>query len=433
MVQNDGSTQGADGTIRRYTLLSVFLTILLDLVGFGMFIPILPSIARSLNASNAEAAYLSTYFSVGTLISVMVLGRISDRIGRKKILLGTILLSMVAQGVTGFALQFESYAMLAFIRFCAGIAAGNISVAQAAIADITPAHERARSMVVIGIAFGAGFALGPAIGALITTLSPDNSLMPIAMTAVGLNLINFILVFSRFKETHHRFAPPELSTIVAAARAGTDSAGQARSSLVQDTRQLLARPFFKTALLMQFIQVFGFVGVETILPLVLTDAYAMDQNSVYRAFLFLGAAVLLINGAVSRKVLARVGEARTLNAGQLFMTLGIFLIAFFPPNVTGLYGALAMLSLGTSLANPALSGLVSRLSPNDRQGLALGTAQSLSAGARILGPAFMGLLYDKLNGAPSLHISSGLLLVVTLIGMAGLRGLTTRTTLSVHG
>ncbi|MEN9809190.1 MAG: hypothetical protein RLZZ488_757 [Pseudomonadota bacterium] len=433
MVQNDGSTQGADGTIRRYTLLSVFLTILLDLVGFGMFIPILPSIARSLNASNAEAAYLSTYFSVGTLLSVMVLGRISDRIGRKKILLGTILLSMIAQGATGFAVQFESYAMLAFIRFCAGIAAGNISVAQAAIADITPAHERARSMVVIGIAFGAGFALGPAIGALITTLSPDNSLMPIAMTAVGLNLINLILVFLRFKETHHRFAPPELSPIIAAARAGTESAGQARSGLIQDTRQLLARPFFKTTLLMQFIQVFGFVGVETILPLVLTDAYVMDQNSVYRAFLFLGAAVLLINGGVSRKVLARAGEARTLNAGQLFMTLGIFLIAFFPPNVSGLYGALAMLSLGTSLANPALSGLVSRLSPHDRQGLALGTAQSLSAGARILGPAFMGMLYDTLNGAPSLYISSGLLLVVTLIGMAGLRGLTTRTTISVHG
>lgn len=416
-AQNNGKAT------RRYTLLSVFLTIFLDLVGFGMFIPILPAIARNLNASNAQAAYLSTFFSIGTLLSVMVLGKWSDGIGRRKILLGTIVLSMLAQGLTGLTPLLGSYALLAAIRFIAGVAAGNISVAQASIADITPLAERSRSMVVIGIAFGAGFAFGPALGALITLFFPDNPIVPISLAAVGLNLINLILILFRFKETHARFAPPELKPLIEAAQAGADASGVAHAGTRQEAGKLLSRPFFKTVLLMQFIQVFGFVGVETILPLALADAYALNQSAIYKAFLFLGGMVLLINGGISRPLLKKAGEPLTLNVGQLSLTCGIFLIPWLAPQVGGLYFALSMLSLGSSLSNPALSGLVSRLSPHDRQGLALGMAQSLSAGARIFGPAFMGLVYDRLHGAPSLYVSSGLLLVVTLIGMAGLRGI----------
>ncbi|NBW81143.1 MFS transporter [bacterium] len=416
-AQNNGKAT------RRYTLLSVFLTIFLDLVGFGMFIPILPAIARQLNASNAQAALLSTFFSIGTLLSVMVFGKWSDAIGRRKILVGTILLSMLAQGLTGLTPVLGSYVLLAVIRFVAGIAAGNISVAQAAIADITPLTERSRSMVIIGIAFGAGFAFGPALGALITLFFPENPIVPISIAAVGLNFINLILILLRFKETHARFAPPELKPLIEAAQAGADASGERQSGARQEASKLLARPFIKTIFLMQFIQVFGFVGVETILPLALADAYALNQSSIYRAFLYLGAMVLLINGAVSRPVLKKAGEPLTLNIGQLSLTCGIYLIPWLAPHPGGLYVALSMLSLGSSFANPALSGLVSRLSPHDRQGLALGMAQSLSAGARILGPAFMGLVYDRLHGAPSLYVSSGLLLVVTLIGMAGLRGI----------
>jgi MFS family permease len=416
------TTDGPEKSIRRYTLLAVFLTIFLDLVGFGMFIPIMPSIARELNASNSQAAYLSALFSLGTLLAVMVLGRISDSVGRRKILIFTITLSIAAQAATGFATQIGSYAVLAFIRFIAGVAAGNISVAQAAIADITPIHERSRSMVVIGLAFGAGFAFGPALGAAITLFFPENPLFPIAMAAVIINAVNLLLVIFKFRETHHRFAPQELASVVAAARVGSEEAG-AQLSTKAETLKLLKRPYFKTILLMQFIQVFGFVGVETILPLALADAFTMNQSSIYKAFLFLGCAVLLLNGGLSRPLLKKLGETRTLNIGQLFLTLGVFLIPWVAPDRSSLYAALACLSLGSALSNPALSGLVSRLSPNDRQGMALGMAQSLSAGARILGPAFMGLLYEFLNGAASLYISSALLLVVTVIGMAGLRGL----------
>jgi MFS family permease len=412
-----------DSSTKRYTLLSVFLTILLDLVGFGMFIPILPALARTLNATDAQSAYLSAIFSAGTLLSVMVLGRLSDRLGRRKILIVTILMSLAAQALTGLTPLLGSYLILAVIRFLAGAAAGNISVAQAVIADITPLRERSRSMIIIGVAFGAGFALGPALGSLISFLNPQNPIVPISLTAAGLNLLNLLLVIFKFKETHHGFAHPSLARLIAEAKRDTAPSGIENKSAWNTASNLFARPFFKTVLLMQFIQVFGFVGVETVLPLVLSDAYRQTQTGIYNSFLFLGTVVLLSHAAVSRPMLKSLGEKITLNAGQCSLTVALFLIPAVAPEPAGLYTALTFLSLGSSLSNPALSGLVSRLSPQDQQGFALGIAQSLSAGARILGPACMGLLYEYLKGAPSLYISAGLLLFVTLIGMAGLQGL----------
>jgi DHA1 family tetracycline resistance protein-like MFS transporter len=422
MTPSDATTTGPEKSIRRYTLVGVFLTIFLDLVGFGMFIPILPSVARALQANDAEAAFLSTLFSLGTLASVMVLGRISDSIGRRKVLLATLVLSIIAQAATAFALTLESYTFLACIRFLAGVAAGNISVAQAAVADITPPHERSRSMVIIGIAFGAGFAVGPALGAALSTLFPQNPLLAIAAAAVLLNLGNIFLLLTRFRETHKHFAPPEVQPLIDAANAQAPLAGERRPARTEFL-SLLSRPYFKTVLLIQFLQVFGFVGVETILPMALTDAYAMTQVEVYQAFMFLGCAVLLMNGLISRPLLGRIGESKTLHLGQLALGFGILLIPWVAPQRSALYAALTCLALGSALANPALSGLVSRLSPQDRQGMAIGLAQTLSAGARILGPAFMGVLYQWLEGARSLYISGTLLLVLVVVGMAGLLGL----------
>ncbi|MEY2986645.1 MAG: hypothetical protein RJB13_166 [Pseudomonadota bacterium] len=417
-------TSTSDKRLRRYTLVGVFLTIFLDLVGFGMFIPILPSVARQLNASNAQAAYLSTLFSIGTMLSVMVIGRLSDRVGRRKILLFTIALSLCAQLATGFAISIGSYLFLATVRFIAGIAAGNISVAQASIADITPLRERARSMVVIGIAFGAGFAIGPAIGAASTLLFPENPLMAIAIAATALNLVNLCFIALKYKETHHSFAPKELSSIIHAASEGTNTdATVAKESLRSDFVSLMKRPYLKTIYLMQFIQIFGFVGIETILPLALVDAYNFNQTQVYNSFIYIGLSALLFNAGLSRRVLKKSGETRTLAAGQLCLTAGAFLIPWAAPGAGGLFAALTLLSLGSAFANPALGGLISGLSPQNKQGTALGLGQSISAGARILGPASMGLLYDHFHGAPSLFISSALLLTVALIGMAGLRGL----------
>ena len=408
--------------VRRYTLFSVFLTIFLDLVGFGMFIPILPQVARDFSATNAQAAALSTYFSIGTLAAVLIFGRLSDKLGRKKILMFTIALSTLAQLATGFA---TTYVYLVIVRLVAGIASGNISVAQAAISDVTVPQERGRSMVVIGISFGAGFAVGPAIGALVSRFAPEHSLLAIACVAAVLNAANFFLVAFRLPETHHKFAPAKLAALIAEVRAASPQLTTAAQTVKKNVKQELAilwasRPL-RVVLLLVFLQVFGFVGAETILPLVLKDAYGLSAERIYDVFVLLGVSVLFLNGYAARILMRKWGEVRTLNLGQVLLACGLAALPLFAPHLGLLPLGIVILASGTALANPSLAALTSRLAPPDSQGLAFGTTQSLGALARIVGPAFMGYLYDRVQGAPSLYVSAGLLAVGAVCGIVGLQ------------
>lgn len=405
---------------RRRTLGAVFLTILLDLVGFGMFIPILANVARELGATTTEAAALSTWFSAGTLISVVVLGRLSDRVGRKPLLVGTVALSAVAQLATGFvdtlAPAGAAILTLTLLRFVAGLAAGNIGVAQACIADLTAPHERSRFMILIGLAFGAGFAIGPALGAAVATLWPNDTLRAVAFAGAALNVVNLAAVAWRMPESKGLRARMQGSS------QPTEPPRHASSSWKNDLASLLRTPGFAVVLLLQFLQVFSFVGVETILPMALRDAYALPDKSIYHAFMVIGVAVLVVNGGLARPVLKRVGEVPTLIAGQLCLAVGVASIPLVAPSVPFLYAGLVFLALGTGLSNPALSAIVSRLAPSSQQGLALGTAQGLSAGARIAGPVTLGLLYEAMNGARSLVLSFFILLVGALTAVVGLAG-----------
>lgn len=401
--------------LRKTTLGLVFLTIFLDLVGFGMFIPLLANIARDFNATNAQAASLSTWFSVGTLLAVSFFGRFSDKFGRKPILLFTIALSCVTQFATGFA---TGFVFLVVARFIAGIASGNIGVAQATISDISTAEERGKSMIVIGLAFGAGFAVGPAIGGAVARFLPaDQILFTISCVAAALNLINFILVWFKLPETHHNYASPKLKALIEKVIAAQKSPRQGIKNWKIDLRQILKSPGFPTLLLLNFLQVFGFIGVETILPVALRDAYFLDHKKIFDAFVLVGITVLAVNGGVTRRLLGKFGEIPTLNLGQLFLGLGIASIPFFAPHHNAVLGGLAILATGSALANPSLNALVSRLSPAQSQGFAFGVAQTIAALARISGPLAMGYFYDLFQGASSLYISALLIALSALLGL----------------
>jgi predicted MFS family arabinose efflux permease len=428
--------------LRRSTLGLVFLTIFLDLVGFGLFVPIIANIARSFNASASEAAALSTWFSLGTLIASLFLGRLSDRIGRRRILIFTIFLSALAQLATGFA---QTYLYLVVCRFVAGLASGNIAVAQACIADITVPKERGRSMIIIGLAFGFGFAIGPALGGLIARLFPDNFLMVLGITAASLNVINLIAVQSKLPETNHKFPSSKIQEAVDEVKAAqtletleqNDKRENApknrqgirlgaklglKSPISSDLNRLVAEKGFVALLAMQFIQMFGFVGVETIMPLALQDAYHLDNKDIFDLFTFMGITIILANGVLARPLLKKLGEFATLNIGQILVMGSIAAIPFFAPDKGAITLILITMATGSALFNPALSALVSRLAPSDIQGFALGANQSLASGARILGPLCMGLLYQSMAGANSLYVSSGILMAATLFSIAGMWG-----------
>ncbi len=405
-------------SLRKGALLSVFLTIFLDLVGFGMLIPILPLIARDFGANDAQAAALASIYSIGTLLAVGILGRWSDIFGRKKILVGTIVVSLVAQVLSGLA---PSYTMLVMARFIAGLASGNIAVAQACIADITSPKERGKSMALIGIAFGMGFALGPAIGALISLYSEGHSLLAVALVAGGLNLLNLLLVVGRLPETHSRFAKGPVLDLVRKIKG--EVADGHLGTWWQDAKRLLHDKSFCVVLLLAFLQVFGFVGVESILALALSDSYHLaSSKQQYVAFMYIGVMLVFINGGITRPLIGRLGESKILTLGQFLLGSAMILLPLFAPSQPMLWISLTLVAAGSAFASPALSSLASRLAPEGLQGFALGFSQTLASLARIVGPITFGVLYQSLQGARSLYLTSGVMMVGLIVAILGLRG-----------
>lgn len=415
-------------SLRKGSLLSVFLTIFLDLVGFGMLIPILPLIARDFGASDAQATALASIYSIGTLLAVGILGRWSDLFGRKKIITGTIVISLIAQVFTGLA---PNYSLLVIARFIAGLASGNIAVAQACISDITSPQQRGKSMALIGIAFGLGFALGPALGALISLFSVGHSLFAVSMVAAVLNLINLVLVVKRLPETHIRFASSAVLDLVKSVK------GQALESNLgtwfQDAKRLLKDKSFCIVLLLAFLQVYGFVGVESVLALALHDSYGLaSSKQQYLAFMYIGVMLILINGGVTRPLIGRLGETKILTSGQFMLGFAMVLLPYFAPNPFMLWTSLTLVAAGSAFASPALSSLSSRLAPEGLQGFALGFSQTLGSLARILGPITFGLLYESLKGPRSLYLTAAIMLVGLFIALLGVRGIQTRLKVMNH-
>jgi MFS family permease len=393
--------------LRKRSLFAVFLTIFLDLVGFGMFIPVIVTIAADFGASPAEAASINTWHSIGTLASVIVLGRLSDRFGRKPVLIATVALSAVTQLMTGYA---GSLMALVVLRFLAGAAAGNISVAQACISDLTDPRKRASAMAIIGIAFGGGFAIGPALGALISRWAGDDLLLAIGWTSFLLNAVNLVFVSRMLVETHPGLTPSPERTAHANTSTGANPAPfTAARSIFGDFAGLFGSRPLRILFLMQFIQVFGFVGLETILPIVLKDAYGFSKSQTYDAFVVMGLAVLLFNGLVVRRLLGKLDERHAIKAGQLLLCIGIAAVHLAAPLPMGLYGALIVIACGTAFTNPAVSSLTSKLCQPEQLGMTFGALQLVATSARILGPLFMGGVYEFTAGSKSLWFTVGLI------------------------
>lgn len=382
-------------------IFAVFFTIFLDLIGFGLFVPVLSLVARDFGATDAQAAGLSTIFSVGTVLSVALLGRLSDKVGRKPLLIATVAVSALTQLATGFA---TSFGFLLFMRFFAGVAAGNISVAQAVIADVTDEKDRAKNMVFIGLAFGFGFVLGPALGALISRLAGDFYFPAIGLTAFFLNVINLGLMSFRLRETHPQFLEKRIDD---------KSEDGSKNSWIQDFRTLLQNPILKIVCLVQFLHLFAFVGVETLLPFQLQDAYSFEKKQVFDVFIFIGVAVLFFQGIVARKLLAVVPESAALLSGEILLFLASLGLVFAAPSSLGLIGSLVLLCAGSSFVTPSLASLLSKSAPSRLKGFALGVGQTIGSMARIVGPATVGFAYQN-NSSKAFFISA------TSVGAAAL-------------
>jgi len=374
----------------------LFAVVFINLVGFGLVVPLLPFFALSLDASAWQITLMFSAYSLGQFFAEPFWGRLSDRIGRKPVLLVTL----AANAVGYLALAFVPNIWLAIaVRLFTGLGAGNISTVQGYIADVTPPEQRAGRMGMIGAAFGLGFIVGPGMGGLLTQpqLGRLGYQLPIfvaaalaALAAVG------VVVFLR------------------ESRAKADPAAP-RPRFLAGLHDARVNPVVSRVLLVTLVYMLGFSAMESVFGLWAETRYAWDAREVGLSFMVVGIVSALNQGFFAGRLARRFGEARVLAAGMLLFGASLVAqvvapTAWFPavsldlglwtlPVLQGWIIPLVMAlgACGMSLAMPNISALISRSTPPDQQGAMLGLNMASGSVARIFGPVIAGALYSILG------------------------------------
>jgi len=376
---------------RRPSLGAIFLTVFLDLLGFGIVMPFLAEEARDTFGSTAfVGTLLSAVYSLMQFLFVPVWGRLSDRIGRRPVLLWSIGVTALAMAGLGFGLSFgASIAWLFLARIVSGIATANLGTASAYIADVTKPEERAKGMGLIGMAFGLGFILGPGLGGVLAkvTIHGRHGALP-CFVAAGLSVVNLVwaslgLAESLSEERRKQAAaqPRSLAPLNLAA-----------------ARQAFAQPGVALAVLVNFLIVVSFANLDQTFRYFTKDSFGMSEPETGIVLAFIGVVAALTQGGLVRQLAKRVDEAILIRAGVFLQILAFAGFAVAPDVGTGmLFGAGAVLAIGNGLTQPSVSAFVSRRADPSAQGATLGTNQAASALARTFGPAFGGFVYGAVS------------------------------------
>lgn len=384
----------------RRTLPLLFLTVFVDLVGFGIVLPLLPLYADRFGASGLTVGLLVMVYSVAQFFMAPVWGRLSDRHGRRPILLLGLLGSAVAYLVFAWA---GSVAALFASRILAGIGGSTIPVAEAYIADVTPPERRAGNMGLIGAAFGLGFTVGPALGGLTVGIS---TAFP-GYLAAGLCLANAALAALILPETRDRALR---ATSVVRRRPGW-------AYTTEGLAIALRKPGLRRVLILYFCFTVAFAVIQPTLSLFGSARFGLDARSVGYLFAFLGLVSAVVQGGLVRRIVPRIGEVRLIRACGAPFAAGLLLLAWAPTLQWALV-ALALLAIGYGGTVPSVLGLISRASPPEIQGGMLGVGQSVGSLARIVGPVVAGAALDITMALPYL-LGAGVALLGT-IGAVGL-------------
>ncbi len=360
----------------------LFFTVFLDLLGFGLVIPLLPFFAQELGASGFEVGVVMTAYSAMQFLFSPFWGRLSDRIGRRPVLLVSITGNVLAMLLFAFSTNLVVFFLA---RAFAGMANANIGTAQAYIADVTPPEKRAQGMGLLGAAFGLGFVLGPAVGGILATLG----LAAPALAAAALSALNLGLAF---------FLLPE--SLPAEARA---AAAARRGSRLETFRGALGHPVLPLLFLLFFLATVGFAQLETTFALYTEKRFGYGTREAGLLFAWIGVVLALVQGGLLRPLRKRLDEPSILLAGTVLLTCGLLLIAG-AGSLAQLVLACTVLAVGNGLQSPALSGLVSRNAGAHEQGRVLGVNQSVGSLARIVGPLLGGVAFDLGGAAPVLAV-----------------------------
>ncbi|NTU69077.1 MAG: MFS transporter [Chlorobiaceae bacterium] len=404
--------------MKKSPLAILFLTVLLDLIGFGIVLPLLPTYAKELGASPFMIGLIAAIYSSMQFIFSPIWGKLSDKIGRRPVMLSSIFLASASYI---FFSQAVSIPLLILARALSGIGSANIAAAQASITDLTDSKSRSGAMGMLGAAFGIGFIIGPLIGGVLMT---NYGISMVGIVAAALNSLNFILAvfFLTESNTHavgittlfkRREKPTHADTSLLASLARKKTAYAEKFMAVFSSRPV--------ALLMiiNFIYSLAIVNMQVSAILLWKEFFHTTEQQIGYLFAYVGFISVIVQGGLLPKLGKRFGEHKLMVFGHIASFVGVSFVPFIPYDSMFTLGLVILLffAIGTSLVNPLNISMISLYSYKQKQGQIMGFAQAVNALARILGPFSGSILYGIDHRFP--YILAGALTIVgTLISLA---------------
>jgi MFS transporter, DHA1 family, tetracycline resistance protein len=388
---------GLNEQMRKSSLLVLFLTVFIDLIGFGMVIPFLPFYAREYGASGTMVGAVVGVYSIMQFFFAPVWGRLSDRIGRRPVILISLTASCTGYFLFGFA---HSLVMLFASRIIAGAGGANIGTAQAYIADTTTPENRAKGMGLIGAAFGMGFILGPPLSGILSAVSLHHGfagnflpgMAAAALSLCALTIALFVLAESKAPDVTVRSGiPPQFDRRV--------------WSEMSHHTMLLA------IMASLFLTLLAVAGMETSVTLHARDRFHFQQIDMAYFFLFMGVIVAVIQGGLIGRLARALGERALIAIGAASFTIGLAMVPL-AYRVSLLYVIAFFIAVGQGLCYPSLTSLVTKASPPNEHGSMLGLAAGVGSLARFLGPIVSGFFYDVARAPGAFYVGA------TLTGLA---------------
>jgi DHA1 family tetracycline resistance protein-like MFS transporter len=356
----------------------VVAVVLVDLLGFTIVMPLLAPFAKQYGMSPAQIGLLFAAYPMCQLVAGPILGRLSDRYGRRPVLI----FSQAGTAISFLMLGLSShFPLMLAARMLDGASGGNILVAQAYVADVTRPENRARGMGLIGMAFGLGFVLGPLLGGLLLRLPVDPSwrLKIPFLVAAGFSTLAWILVLTRL---------PESLPVDANARRG------ARVVSWRGIIDTLTLPDVGRVVLLGSLVILAFAALEATYSLFLRERLHWDEGTAAFGFAFLGLVSAVVQGGLIRRLVPRFGEPRLIIAGIAFLVLGFVGLALVE-EAAALWGATLLVGVGHGLASPSVSGFLSRITPDSEQGAVFGAFSSAQTLARMTNYLLANLLLAR--------------------------------------
>ncbi len=396
----------------------LFIVLVLSSMGFGLVIPPFIFVATNLGASEMLAGFIVSSFAMGQFLATPYWGKLSDQLGRRPILIMTMVGSTLAYLLMAYADRSGSIWLLLASRFLTGLMAGNFAIATAYVADITPPDKRAQGMGMVGGAISIGFMAGPAMGGLLSgdTVETASLYWP-SVAAAGMTFLTTFAIIGFLKES----LPPEMRHT---SDNSSDNGSEKQGSPAAGTsfKAILARPVLAPMILMGFLVFFAMTNFETTFPLWADAGFGWGPRQVGFIFMYLGFIVMVTQMFITGKLVPIFGEGRLLMVAVCFYIVGLVYMAtvpfmFDPPRWQVMMIGITFTSVGGALFNTASTSWVSKQAGERERGAVLGLYQSAGWLGRSVGPTVSGLLFMTLG--PNAPLFAGALLMLPVLVIVG--------------